>query len=451
VLTNVGSLYDEANAVELLPDGKIVVGGATWSSGSDSSWVLARYSKRGRLDPTFGVGGQVTTALAPFDDELTDLVLQPDGKVVAVGYKFEGQESTFALARYNSDGSLDTTFGSGGKVEGLLGGAGAAARQPDGKLLAAGTSKYDFALVRYGPSGSLDAGFGTGGAVRTDLGGVDIGYTMAVQRDGRIVVAGVSFDGTNVSWAIVRYQQDGALDTSFGTGGKVLTSFGSLAFVNAIQPLPSGKILLAGYVGHGNPAQPTFALARYTSDGSLDPTFGNGGTVATDFGTGSVIRSVRLQLNGKLVAAGVTSQGTPAVNRFALARYKPNGSLDPSFGVGGKITTKVGGTSASAFDLAIQPDGRMVVVGSSAIAGEDWSLALTRYLGDTCVVPNVRGRSLAAARKRVRKAACSVGRVARRFSGKVEKGHVIAERPAPKSRVAAATKVELTVSKGRRR
>jgi uncharacterized delta-60 repeat protein len=450
-VTNVGSLDDEAEAVELLPDGRIVVGGITWASGADSSFVLARYSKRGRLDPTFGVGGTVTTAFTPRQDHLTDLVVQPDGKVVAVGYKYEGgQETSFALARYNRDGSLDTGFGSGGKIEGMLGGAGAVARQRDGKLLAAGASQYDFALMRYGPDGSHDATFGTGGAVKTDLGGLDIGYALAVQRDGRILVGGVSFDGVNVRWALVRYLQDGALDTSFGTGGKVLTTFSGLAFVNAIQLLPGGKILLAGDVGHGSPAQPIFALARYTSDGSLDPTFGNGGTVTTDFGASSIIRAVGLQLNGKLVAAGITSQGTPAVLRFALARYKANGSLDSTFGVGGKLTTDMGGKRGSAYDLAIQPDGKIVVVGGSEISGDDWGLALVRYLGDTCVVPRVKGKTRSAAKRAIRRAGCSIGRLTRRFSVKVSKGHVASQRPAPGSHVAAAWKVDLVLSKGHR-
>ncbi len=335
----------------------------------------------GDLDPTFGVGGKVITSFQD-GDFASDLVLQPDGKLVAAGrsgnpFSGEGAED-FARARYLPDGSLDPTFGTGGKVTtdfAARDGARALVLQPDGKLVAAGFSEdindnIDFALARYLTDGRLDASFGTGGTVTTDVGGVDGARALVLQPDGKLGAAGVS----GGDFALVRYLPDGRLDPTFGMEGKVTTDFGASALV--LQP--DGKLVAAG--GSGG----DFALARYLPDGRLDVSFGTGGKVTTDFGSSEGASALVLQLDGKLVAAGTSCQVD--LCDFALARYLPDGNLDPTFGTGGKVTTDLN-VRDHVNALVLQPDGKLVAAGTSAdpFNTEIWppfDFALARYLPD---------------------------------------------------------------------
>jgi uncharacterized delta-60 repeat protein len=297
-----GGLNDLARALVLQPDGKLVAAGQAEATDGRSEFALARYLPDGSLDPTFGVGGKVTTDFGGQFDLALALVLQPDSKLVAAGL-FGG--GNFALARYLPDGSLDPTFGVGGTVisdfEGELL---ALALQPDGKLVAAGGSAGSFALARYLPDGSLDPTFGVGGTVTTDftndVGGVDAAHALALQPDGKLVAAGGSAGG----FALARYLPDGHLDATFGVGGKVITDFGGApAGASALALQPDGKLVAAGSASPGFVAD--FALARYLPDGRLDPTFGTEGKVTTDFrGLDDVASALVLQPDGKLVAAG---------------------------------------------------------------------------------------------------------------------------------------------------
>ncbi len=349
----------------------------------------------GELDPSFGTGGKVLTDIAP-NGIAQALALQPDGKIIAVGSASGSGESIFALARYNPDGSPDTTFGSGGVVttdfsfSGVFGGgATAVALQPDGKIIAVGSSAFqNFALARYNPDGSLDSTFGSGGKVTTDFGFADASaLAVTVDPDGKIRVAGVRrpFDLTSIDFALARFNADGSLDSTFGAGGKVVSPFGPLngTSIFAERFEPDGKILAAG-IAFANFApfgsNGDFALARYNADGSVDTGFGTGGRLTTDFnGSDDEARGVAIQPDGKIVAAG--SSG--AIPQFALARYNPDGSLDSSFGVGGKVTTNVSpiaGNGARA--VAIESGGDVLAAGSAftgvAFGGSD-DFALVRY------------------------------------------------------------------------
>ena len=282
----------------------------------------------GSLDTTFGIGGKVTTAIGTSNDIATSVAIQSDGKIVAAGYSWNGSNDDFALARYNVDGSLDTSFGIGGKVTTAIGtsedGAFSVAIQSNGKIVAAGVSfnedKYHFALARYNVDGSLDTSFGIGGMVTTAIGSaLSYALSVAIQGDGKIVAVGHSYNEGRSDFALVRYNVDGSLDTSFGLGGIVTTAIGSadsIAYSVAIQG--NGKIVA---VGHSwNESDSDFALARYNVDGSLDATFGIGGIVTTTFGTSEDgAFSVAIQSDGKIVAAGYSWNGSN--DDFALARY----------------------------------------------------------------------------------------------------------------------------------
>jgi uncharacterized delta-60 repeat protein len=224
----------------------------------------------GDLDVRFGTNGKVVTPVSSSDDIPNAIVLQPDGKIIVAGASSNGVDHGFALARYNTDGSLDTSFNSTGKVITPIGsetsGAQAIALQPNGKIVVAGYShngmNFDFALARYNINGTLDTSFGSAGKVVTPIGSDnDAAYAVAIQVDGKIVVAGYSF-ATTFDFALARYNTNGSLDTSFNSTGKVVTPVGSntdKAHGVAIQG--DGKIVAAGYSNSG----PTldFALARY--------------------------------------------------------------------------------------------------------------------------------------------------------------------------------------------
>ncbi|MER7466539.1 calcium-binding protein [Streptomyces sp. NPDC097981] len=382
-----GGLNEFANAVVVQTDGKIIaVGGSDTGLGSD--FALARYNTNGSLDTTFGTGGKVTTDFGGTDAAF-GVVVQPNGKIVTAGYSDAGgTASDFALARYNTDGSLDTTFGTGGKVTTDFGTgrndvANGVALQTNGKIVAVGSSALgtanDFALARYNTNGSLDTAFGTGGKVITDFGGDgDIASAVALQTNGQIVAAGLSNSSGTFDFALARYNTNGSLDPTFGTGGTVTTSFGGTnnwAFGVKVQS--DGKIVAAGFSNSSGSFD--FALARYNTNGSLDPTFGTGGTVTTDFGGFDIAFGVAVQTNGQIVVAGYSDSG--GTFDFALARYNTNGSLDPTFGTGGKVTTDFGGFDA-AFAVALQADGKIVAAGSSDSSGTS-DFALARYMDGT--------------------------------------------------------------------
>lgn len=390
VTTDFFGLDDEARAIVIQPDGKIIaVGGAAVinTPNTISRFGLARYNSDGSLDPTFGVGGKVTTDFFGIAADAYAAAIQPDGKIVVAGVTTVNNSSDFALARYNADGSLDASFGSGGKVTtdflGNFEQAYAVAVQPDGKIVAAGFSvietgrNWDFALARYNANGSLDTSFGSGGKVTTNfISGInensyDQAFGIALQANGKIVAAGRSSGGMGSSFALARYNSNGTLDTSFGSTGKVTTNLGGGAYAVAIQV--DGKIVAAGVASDSD-----FALARYNTDGSLDASFGSGGKVTTDFFGGfDQAQAIAIQSDGKIIAAGVDVIGNS--NDFALARYNSDGSLDSSFGNGGKMTTDFFGSNDAASGIALQPDGKIVVAG--AAKSTVFHFALARYNG----------------------------------------------------------------------
>ncbi|MFC9388492.1 calcium-binding protein [Streptomyces venezuelae] len=321
----------------------------------------------GDLDPTFGPDGRVTTPITGYA-EGHDIARQPDGKLVVVGVS----EAGFALARYDANGSLDPGFGGDGIVTSDFGGgshsANAVAIQPsDGKIVVAGTTEVIaeegggccfFSMARYNTDGSLDTGFGDGGLVRVDeFGGSADGADVAVQPDGRIVAAGKGGGG---GFALVRLGTDGGLDPTLGGDGAVVAGFtptspqdaGGTARGMALQP--DGKIVSVGYVGN---TAFDIGVARYNSNGTLDTTFSGDGMVTADFGGTEFGNAVAVQPDGKIVAAGSGGAG------FAVLRYNADGSPDAGFGTGGRTSVNAPGDGGIAYGLALQQNGKIVLAG----------------------------------------------------------------------------------------
>ena len=384
VTTRIGTNNDVANAMAIQSDNKIVLAGYSYI-GSNEDFSLARYNSDGSLDTSFDTDGKVTTAIGSNADVIRSVAIQSDGKIVVVGHTYDGSQFDFALARYNSNGSLDTTFNTTGKITTPIGPANnsafSMAIQGDGKIIAAGFanngSNDDFALARYNSDGSLDTSFDSDGQVTTAMGpGNDAIRSIVIQNDGKILAVGNASNGTNFDFAIARYNANGSLDTSFDTDGKLLTPIGSgtdYAMSVAIQS--DGKIVAAGYSYNG--ADNDFALARYSSNGSLDTTFNTTGKITTPIGSANNSGfSMAIQSDGKIVVAGFSYNGSN--DDFALARYNSDGSLDTSFDSDGKYTAEFGSGNDVANVVAVQSDGKIVTAGYS-YNGINLDFAMLRF------------------------------------------------------------------------
>ncbi|MDZ8023623.1 MAG: DUF4347 domain-containing protein [Nostoc sp. DedQUE11] len=382
-----GSAY----SVAIQSDGKILAVGYSYMihDGLNApDFALIRYNPDGSLDNSFGNGGIVTTHVGSASDAGYSVTLQSDGKIVVAGYTWDNSQSNqpdFALARYNTNGSLDTSFGNGGKVITNLGQdlGYKVLVQPDGKTILVGSiGNGDRVLVRYNTDGSIDTSFGNSGKVN----GTN-GNTAVILSDGKIIVAGAAISDPNsysasgplIDFALARYHSNGSLDTSFGNNGRVLTPIGtSLDTANSIAIQADGKIVVAGYawsVWNGS-NQEDFAIARYNSDGSLDTSFGNGGKIIAPLSISNNDRatSLTIQSNGKIVVAGYIQNGN---NRdTVLLAYNPDGTLDSSFGTGGQVITPIKSNYEGSNVVATQSDGNIVVVGN-----DNGYFAVARYLG----------------------------------------------------------------------
>jgi uncharacterized delta-60 repeat protein len=394
VTTSFVSYTDYAEALVVQPDGKIVAGGTKSSSGE--SFLLARYNPDGTLDPTFGNGGKVETVPGSTSNRIHAMVLQPDGKIVVAGSAYGSGNVDIALARYNTDGTLDTlsfgTNGTGGIVKtaifsGVTEEAWGLAIQPDGKLVAVGytnTGQQEiYAVVRYQTSGIRDWSFGGGwGFVTTAMDGNSHATGVAIQPDGKIVVGGrCRYNTSDDEMGFVRYTAAGALDTTFGTGGKLFA--GGPRF-RALVVQPDGKIVAGG--DKWGPATNDVTVYRYQPNGTLDSTFGTNGKVLATFNPNSEYAyALAQQADGKLVVAGgsrLAGQFPGTSDDFAVLRFNANGSLDQTFGSGGKVVTMVGTDYDDAYAVAIQPDGKIVAAGNAGF-GSFLDFGLVRYEGNS--------------------------------------------------------------------
>ncbi|MGI8820668.1 MAG: delta-60 repeat domain-containing protein, partial [Chthoniobacterales bacterium] len=326
----------------------------------------------GDLDPTFGAGGKVVTDFNNSTDWLSRVAVQPDGKIVAIGDTHPSHKG--ALARYNPDGTLDATFGNGGKVITVATVRESAAGLlilPDGKIMVSGSislpSSFDtsFVLLRFNSDGSVDTTFGNGGMVTTNIAPVDDqANAIALQSDGKIVAAGrrgIQIEPAQQRKghvALARYNSDGSLDATFGNGGTVENDFGQglESYAIALMIQPDGKLVIAGGSSY------EFLVARYNSNGTLDTTFGGSGFRLANFSSNwDAATDAALQPDGKIVLVGWSELNSP-YDSFAVARFNSDGSFDQSFGNSGKVLlTDQGALHA----VALQSDGKLLALGSS--------------------------------------------------------------------------------------
>ena len=394
--------------IAIQPDGKILIAGRrTPTVGKPvSRSYVARLNADGTFDSSFA-GGVVLEDLGIFST-IYSIVVQPDGKIVVGGtvLRFSGGSTppvpVFFVIRYNANGTRDTSFLNGGTAFTAFSRAASLVSvllQPDGKIVAAGnregnqTSGASFAVTRYNADGTSDLTFGVDAKVETTFTNFAAQARQAVlQTDGKIVIAGdvkedIASGGVKSSFALARYNSNGSLDTAFGSGGRVVNSFSEDAGLTTIALQTDGKIVGAGYRILN--ADYKFAVARYDSSGAFDSTFGTNGIVTTDFSAINtstifdVAQEVLIQRNGKIITVGDSGASD---SNIALARYNQNGSLDTTFGQGGKVLSNVPQLRNRVLTAVLQTDGK-IIAGGNASDNSSGKISLARYFGDAPTRP----------------------------------------------------------------
>ncbi len=382
----VGIADDYANAMLVQPDGKVLVAG-TSPAARGNDFAVLRFDRDGQLDTSFGQNGRALVDFAGGSDAATSLALQPDGKIIVAGEAGVDGRAAFGAARLTAGGATDGSFGTNGKATVTFGTAGDRANavivQPDGKIVLGGeanmgsASGVDFALARLNANGQPDATF-SGGTVTTALkagNATDTIRALALQGDKIIAVGG---DG---DFALARYSASGALDASFGSGGTVTGVFGTnIGSAKAVVVDATGRLLVAG-----NSNQDT-AIAAFSKDGALDPSFGSAGktVIALSDSNWDEATALAVQADGKPVLGGWVYEGGSSSGNFAVTRLTANGQPDAGFGTNGTTITHVapGTKSDEARALALQPDERIpatriLLAGPRNDSNSDF--ALTRY------------------------------------------------------------------------
>lgn len=383
---------DEPTRVRIQPDGKIVTVGFSGNNGFyPPVSFLVRHNADGTVDNSFGTNGLVVVS-SVFGDEITfmDFVILPDGKFLVTGSRYIENSRTISLViyRYTANGTLDAAFGTNGVITTPIGSYDLRiVLQPDGKFVVAGGNYIgnfvlEVAVVRYNSNGTLDTTFGTGGITKTSVGNRELRVReILVQTDGKLLVAGFRF-ASPINIFVLRYNPNGTLDNSFGANGIVQTNIDNQStYVGGMALQPDGKIIVNGY------SFPSMSLiVRYNANGTLDNTFGANGIVRiTEFPR--IGYALAIQQNGKILTAG---QGN---SNFAISRYNSNGTIDTSFGTNGVVITAIDNSnrSSSISSIALQTDGKIVAVGTVVYNnGFASDVGWVRYLGDSLNAPRTR-------------------------------------------------------------
>lgn len=387
---------DELRAMAIQPDGKIVAVGRSIVS-SSREFAIMRINTDGSLDTTFSGDGLLTLdVVGGRHDDVYDVAIQPDGKIVASGCVEYGPSdgTLFATVRLNQDGSYDNTFDSDGRVFTNFGVASddhqaikAIAIQTDGKIVVGGhtdvSGNKDFALARYNTNGSLDTTFSGDGKLTHWIGAQeDLIEDLAIQPDGKIVAAGSSAGiFTDFDFVVARYNSNGVLDPTFNdTGVRVTPSMSDADYGKGVAIQSDGRIVLAGYSRNGSDGSAT--VLRYTADGQKDSAFGTAGMATAPLPPAATsAEEVALQNNDKIVIAGQYYTNSPAVQDFFVAQFDWSGKLDSTFDGDGMLTKAVSPNADLAQAVAVQPDGKIVAAGW-ADDGVDYAFGFMRLSGE---------------------------------------------------------------------
>lgn len=388
--------FDFTTATAVQTDGKILVTG--YVSNGSVDFMLLRFNMNGTLDTAFGDSGTVISDFGKSEIAMA-MVLQPDGKIILAGQANPVSNADFALARYNTDGSLDATFGNGGMATAAIGQyddiAQAITLQSDGRIVVAGYSgaypNYDFSLARFKANGIIDSSFSSDGRIIMPIGtGSDIATAVKIQANGKIVVAGRFVAKGEYDIAVVRLHPDGSLDFDFGSTGVIRTSIGSVDDMgSAIAIQPDQKIIVGGSANTGSYSD--FAIVRYDTAGALDNSFSGDGKQTIAIGSDNDgANAMALQPDGKIMLGGFAKIGM--YNQFALARVDADGTIDSTFGHHGKTSFAMGNNNDMVLAMALQSDGKIIAAGFSN-NGSNYDLALARYIPGSEVGISMTGKN----------------------------------------------------------
>ena len=389
VTTQVSTTYNFSTATVVQPDGKIIVAGYSGTPATYSATVI-RYNSDGTLDNSFSDDGKLTITIGSAKSYATDVALQDDGKIVLGARTWNNVSGDFALVRLNGDGSLDNSFGTDGIVIADSGGSDASSSiliADDGKILLAGNSDDNFSIAKFNTNGTMDTSFGTNGWSFIAFDSSSYAQDIYFQNDGKIIMGGFTIiSGGRYQMAAARISVDGTLDSSFGTGGKVAFNFGidhDIATTLGIQS--DGKIILGGhtYIRSNPRLAYDFAVVRLNIDGSFDSTYGNNGVSTTQIvDEANYSNGLVIQADDKVVLAGRTVKLFEY--DFAMIRFNTDGTLDTSFGNGGKVSTDINGMEDHGYAIALQPDNKIILAGHSYSAGaDDSAIVVARYNNET--------------------------------------------------------------------
>lgn len=377
----------EGFAMVIQPDQKIIVVGRASQNGSENDVLICRFLTNGSLDTSFGGGdGIVTTDLGTTGDRGSHVILQPDGQILVSGARASIANnivtSDWALLRYQSDGTLDSSFGTGGIVFMDFGGAdfgGPLALMADGRIVMTGYANNSAGIGRFTSAGVPDNTFSSDGKVLTTLGSGD-GPAMILLPDGGIIIGGTR-STTDVDAALTRYLVDGTLDTSFGTQGITTTHIGNrYDSISQLLRLPDGQIIAAGRTQVGTSEEHIF-LIRYNSDGALDSNFGISGISTVNLGTGQCyVSGLVLGAEGRLLMAAESRSGN--LGSFSLVKIDPLGALDRSLAGVGYVNHRVGSSNERPSGIGLQSDGKIVMAGYARSPG-DYQVSAVRLLQDS--------------------------------------------------------------------
>lgn len=364
-MSTIGTAGSQIYGISVLPDGKVFAAGIGAMSTSDMT--IARYTEAGILDTSWGGTGVVFTDVAGDAQAAFGMLVQSDGKPIAIGYSLVGGSNYDVMAaRYHTDGSLDTTYGTGGIASVSAGGTQlprGGAFDPDGNLVITGSAAgvgIDFLIARLTTAGALDAGFGMS---TTNFGGTDVSLAVISYPDGRALQVGVG----NNNFGLARFLTNGSLDTTFGTGGTVSHDVAGLLFPEtaaAVALYSNGKILVGGHGLEVNSGTMAFVLTRYHSDGSVDSSFnGNGVSYSPYPGAITDAAAMAFQSDGKILLAGTIGSD------FGITRFLPEGVVDSAFGTDGFVRSDFAGAYDTGWSLSVQSDGKIILGGACTSGG----------------------------------------------------------------------------------
>ena len=387
------------NDMAVQEDGKIVTAAYFQESGREEDILVMRYNEDGTLDATFGDGGKWIHDFSDGSDVATCLAVQKDGKIVVGGWMHTGTEFDFFVTRLNSDGSPDSGFANNGIGTydlAVTDRAFSLIILQDGSILVSGWSysgaNYDFGMIKLLPNGSKDTGFGNNGMTITDFGGNDYANDMAIQKNGQIVLVGDASIGDRSFYALSVYNANGKIDENFGLDGRLVVDVLGISDVAYTVACTQDNKIILAGQSNSNSISDMTMLA-FNADGSKYTEFGTDGVVVNNLTSGGdYCFDMLIQKDGKILLAGFVA-GNGSIADFALLRYNADGSLDPTFANDGVAINDFNKSTDEAYGVSLQKDGKILVAGVSKNAST-YKAAIARFHNTNSLSTKINDKSM---------------------------------------------------------